>query len=150
MNILVVDDEPSYRMLLEHFLREEGWSVFTAPNGEEGMNELRKTKMDFIISDVYMPVMDGLRFHKSVLAVPELAQIPFLFVSGYDDDQTLEAVRASKSTGFMKKSKPVEELKAWITYLTTPTEHRRGLPPGTEKKQDPSNRMVRREDRYRR
>ncbi len=147
MNILVVDDEPSYRMLVDHFLREQGWSVFTAPDGEEGLNQLRKEKIDFIISDVYMPVMDGIKFHKAVLASREFAKIPFLFVSAYDDDHTLEAVRASKSAGFMKKSKPVEEFKEWIIYLTTPIEQRSGLPPGTEKKADQGNRIIRKEYR---
>jgi two-component system cell cycle sensor histidine kinase/response regulator CckA len=149
MNILVVDDEPAFRMLLKDYLQDQGWTVYTAANGEEGLKELEKTKIDFIISDVYMPVMDGIRFQKAVQAIPVLSQIPFLFVSGYDDDHTMEAVRSTKNVGFMKKSKPIDELKEWIHYLTTPHDRRPGMPPGTERKLNREDRLGRREDRYR-
>ena len=149
MNILVVDDEPSYRMLLEHFLKDQGWTVCTASNGEEGLKKLRETKIDFIISDVYMPIMDGIKFQKAIHAIPEFAQIPFLFVSAFDDDYTMEAVRSSKYIGFMKKAKPVEELKEWIDYLTSPIDKRRIIPPGAEQKVVRNVRHERSDDKYR-
>ncbi len=37
MNILIVDDEPGYRMLLEDLLKDEGWTVYTASDGEDGL-----------------------------------------------------------------------------------------------------------------
>jgi CheY-like chemotaxis protein len=132
MDILIVDDEPAYRMLVTHYLEEQGWKVHAASEGEEGLNVLRETKIDFIISDVYMPVMDGIRFHKAVRTTPEYAQIPFLFVSGFDDEHTMAAARALKDTGFMRKARPMSELKEWIQYLATPADRRRPLPPGAE------------------
>ncbi|HUN64735.1 MAG TPA: response regulator [Bacteroidota bacterium] len=124
MNILIVDDEESYRILLGSFLREHGWKVFSAANGEEAMKVLRAEIIDFIISDVYMPVMDGLKFHRQVMAMPEYAHIPFLFVSGFDDEATMQAVRLSKNTGFMRKTSSPNELKAWIQYLQMPPDTR--------------------------
>jgi CheY-like chemotaxis protein len=129
MNILIVDDEAEYRMLLGHYLEGEGNTVFLAENGEEGINKLDDAVMDLIISDVYMPVMDGLKFFKHVRATPRFQNIPFLFVSGFDDDHTISAVKSAKLEGFVRKARPLSELNAWIKYLTTPIDKRPATPP---------------------
>ena len=130
MNILLVDDEPEYRMLMGHFLEGEGNTVFIAEHGEDALKKLDDAPMDIIISDVYMPVMDGLKFHKTVRANPKYEKLPFLFVSGFDDQYTLSAVKESKFDGFIRKARPMSELKEWIKYLTTPIDKRPLSPPG--------------------
>ena len=134
MNILLVDDEPEYRLLLAHFLESEGNTVFVAENGEDALNKLHDADMDIIISDVYMPVMDGLKFHKAVRSTERFEKIPFLFVSGFDDQHTLSAVKQSKNDGFVRKARPMSELKAWIKYLTTPVDKRTSAPPSEEQR----------------
>ena len=135
MNILLVDDEPEYRLLLGNFLETEGNVVYLAEHGEDALKKLDDAPMDIIISDVYMPVMDGLKFHKAVRATPRFEKIPFLFVSGYDDQYTMSAVKQSKLDGFVRKARPMSELKAWIKYLTTPIDKRPLMPPGEEQRQ---------------
>ena len=130
MTILVVDDEPEYRLIMRSVLMAEGWDVLLAENGEEGMNKLRESKVDLVISDIYMPLMDGIKFHRTLRATPEFAKVPFLFVSAYDDQHTLDAVKDPRYDGFLRKARPVEELIEWITYLTLPEEKRAKLPPG--------------------
>ena len=93
MKILVVDDEPEYRLVLKNVLMSEGYTVFVAENGEDGFAKLMKDPVDLVISDIYMPVLDGIRFHRKVRATPELATVPFLFVSAFDDQHTLDAVQ---------------------------------------------------------
>jgi two-component system chemotaxis response regulator CheY len=117
MNILIVDDDQSYRRVLELFLQSFGWIVYSAIHGADGLEKLRANKIDLIISDVYMPVMDGLKFHKAVRAIPEFASIPFLFVSGFDDDHTREAVGSPKGSGFLKKSAPPSQLKEKLEQM---------------------------------
>ncbi len=134
MTILLVDDDPGFRQAMEMYLRDQGRTVHTAADGMEGLTKLNENKIDFIISDVYMPVMDGIKFQKAVQETPEFAQLPFLFVSGYDDDHTMEAVQTSKNCGFMKKARPVEELEEWITYLSTPVGERKGTLPGLQQR----------------
>jgi DNA-binding response OmpR family regulator len=124
MNILLVDDEPEYLLLLSHYLTDQGYTVFTAENGEVAMKKLDQNPVDLIISDVYMPVMDGFKFHKTIRSTQKFAKIPFLFVSGFDDEYTLSAVKSSKLDGFIRKARPMNELKAWISYLSTPPEKR--------------------------
>jgi sigma-B regulation protein RsbU (phosphoserine phosphatase) len=129
MNLLVVDDEPSYRMLISDYFRQQGWTVFEAGEGDEALKQLAIEKIDFIISDIYMPVMDGLKFHKAVREHPIYGQLPFLFVSAYDDQYTIGAVKDTKLDGFIRKGRSLPELKAWVAYLMTPLAERPKLPP---------------------
>jgi two-component system chemotaxis response regulator CheY len=130
MNILVVDDEPEFRLLMKSFLAQEGWEVHVAENGQHALEKLAAEKFDLVISDVYMPIMDGIRLHRSVREMPGFERLPFLFVSAYDDQHTLDAVKDPRIEGFFRKGKSVANLKEWIVYLTTPEDKRPKLPPG--------------------
>jgi CheY-like chemotaxis protein len=130
MRILVVDDEPEYRLIVRTVLTTEGYEVVVAENGEEALEKMEEGGVDFVISDIYMPVMDGIKFHRKARAIPALASIPFLFVSAFDDQHTLEAVEDPTLDGFLRKARPVEELLEWIKYLTSPPEERAKNPPG--------------------
>jgi CheY-like chemotaxis protein len=138
MNVLVVDDEREYRALVANYLTDQGWTVFLAGDGEEGLNTLYREKIDIIVSDIYMPVMDGLKFHRTVRNNPKFASMPFLFVSAFDDPHSLEAVKNPKIEGFSRKGRPVSDLKLWIQYLTTPVEKRPAVPPGGDARSSPS------------
>ena len=130
MNILVVDDEATHRMLMRNYLLMEGWTVFTAEDGEEALEKMGKQKIDLIVSDVYMPIMDGIKLHRTIREIPGYERLPFLFVSAYDDEHTMDAVKDPKIDGFLKKGKPVSELKEWILYLSGSEDQRSKLPPG--------------------
>lgn len=130
MTILVVDDEPEYRLVTKTVLLSEGFKVVLAENGEEGMKRLEEGGIDIIVSDIYMPVMDGIRFHHVVRATPKFEKTPFLFVSAFDDQHTLDAVQDPRLDGFLRKARPTEELVEWIRYLTAPEGARSKLLPG--------------------
>ena len=114
MNILVVDDEEAQRSLIGNLLHLKGWTVYLAENGEEALNTMAKAKIDLIISDVYMPVMDGIKLYNIVREIPGYEQLPFLFVSAYDDEHTQSTVKDPKIEGFFKKGRPVAELEGWV------------------------------------
>ena len=59
--ILAVDDEPHMRRLLEISLRQAGYEPVVAENGREALNILRDENVDLVVSDLHMPVMDGLK-----------------------------------------------------------------------------------------
>ena len=130
MTILVVDDEPEYRLVTKTVLLSEGFKVVLAENGEDGLKKLEEGGIDMVVSDVYMPVMDGIRFHRALRACPQFEKVPFLFVSAFDDQATLEAVQDPRRDGFLRKARPTEELVEWIKYLTTPDGAKGSLPPG--------------------
>lgn len=83
--ILVIDDDPAVRDLLELILRKEGFEVVPAPGGAEGLNLFDPTSIDVVITDLCMPGVDG------VGVVRELRRIhpstPILALSG--DEQSL-------------------------------------------------------------
>jgi len=60
--IMVVDDEPRLVSVVEAYLKQEGFEVATASNGQEALFAARQTKLDLIILDVMMPEMDGYEF----------------------------------------------------------------------------------------
>jgi two-component system cell cycle sensor histidine kinase/response regulator CckA len=60
MTVLVVDDEPQLRMMLAHFLEQEGFAVLTAGCGTQAISLFRShPEIDLLISDIVMPGMDG-------------------------------------------------------------------------------------------
>ena len=57
--ILVVDDEPQLQRLISDWLTEAGYTIFTASNGQEGLKAYKQHQPELVISDVWMPGMDG-------------------------------------------------------------------------------------------
>src|SRR5574341_2696928 len=64
--ILVIDDDPSLRRVLEYNLDEEGYDVYTSGSGEEGLRVAKEQKPDVVITDMKMPGIDGLEVLKTV------------------------------------------------------------------------------------
>jgi CheY-like chemotaxis protein len=133
MTILVVDDEPDYRLVMRSVLMTEGWNVVLAEHGEDALAKLAEGPVDLVIADIYMPIMDGIKLHRKVRADPKHANLPILFVSAFDDQHTLGAVQDPRVDGFLKKARPIEELFEWIRYLTTPEDQRPKTPPSGPK-----------------
>ncbi len=60
--ILIVEDEPMLQEAYKHVLTFKGYTVFTADNGEEGLEQLERHRPDIILLDVLMPRLDGIGF----------------------------------------------------------------------------------------
>ncbi len=58
--VLVVDDEPHMRRVLEIMLNQAGYKVFVAGNGREALKVIRESPVDLVITDLRMPEMDGI------------------------------------------------------------------------------------------
>ncbi len=127
MTVMIVDDDAAMRMMLRDFMAGAGWDVLLAQDGAEALEKMKSMKTDFFISDVYMPVMDGIRFHRTVRAMPDYAQAPFLFISGFDDELTRNCLQDPRIDGFFRKGRSLTDLREWVTYLTSPG--KRPLPP---------------------
>ncbi len=130
MTVLIVDDEPAYRLAARDLLIAAGHDVLLAANGEEALRKLSIIEPDIIVSDVYMPVMDGRKLHRAVREMPRFEKLPFLFVSGYSDEETLGSVRDPRYEGFLSKSSSPKDLLEWVNYLTTPPDKRGQSFPG--------------------
>jgi CheY-like chemotaxis protein len=94
--VLVVDDEPSVRELMQRLLSKEGYFVRTATGGEEGLALARALRPDVITLDVMMPGMDGWAVLAALKSEPELAEIPVIVLTIVDDKTTGFALGASE------------------------------------------------------
>jgi CheY-like chemotaxis protein len=137
MNILVVDDERLYCKLVKDYFEQERWVVHTAENGQEGLEKLENEKIDAVVSDIYMPIMNGVQFRDKARENPKFENLPFIFVSGYNDNFTHDAVKHPKFEVFIEKTKPLTEVKDWVEHLTTPIEFRKEIPSSQRPKIDP-------------
>jgi DNA-binding response OmpR family regulator len=92
MKILVVDDDRNYLGLFSSLLRNRGHVVVPAQEGKEARELLDVEQIDLIISDVYMPTLDGVWFHSYVREFSNRPDIPFIFISGSDDEYTRDLI----------------------------------------------------------
>jgi putative two-component system response regulator len=80
--ILIVDDDPVSLKILDIVLsKEKQYEIYQAGNGEEGVRMARDTKPDVIISDYYMPGMNGFEFCRSIKSDPELNKTIFILLT---------------------------------------------------------------------
>ena len=101
--ILIVDDEFNSRTLLAQLFQEDGYSADTAENGKTALEALKSTPFDILITDIRMPVMDGIElFHRAKEIYPHM---PVILFTAYG---TIEAaVKALKEGVFHYLEKPV-------------------------------------------
>jgi two-component system cell cycle response regulator len=125
--ILIVDDEPSARKTLQGILFREGYDLFFANNGEEGLAKAAELTPDLILLDVMMPGMDGFEVCRRLRADPLLAEVPVIMVTALDDrDSRLQGIKAG-ADDFVSKPFDVAELRARVQTITRLNRYRRLL-----------------------
>lgn len=109
--ILVVDDRPANIMLMEDILKNAGYNVISAMDGEKGLKCAVEQHPDLIISDILMPNVDGFQFCHTVRNTPELAGIPFLFLTGaYVSDEDEKFAISLGANRFMRRPFKTDDL----------------------------------------
>lgn len=86
LKIVIVDDEPDILELIEYNLKKEGYQVFTAANGQEGITVAKKVKPDLIILDIMMPKMDGIEACRLMRAIPEFKNTFMVFLTARSEE----------------------------------------------------------------
>jgi two-component system alkaline phosphatase synthesis response regulator PhoP len=84
--ILIVDDEPDILELIEYNLKKEGYQVYSASNGQEGVNEAKKVLPDLIILDIMMPKMDGIEACRIMRTMPEFKNTFMVFLTARSEE----------------------------------------------------------------
>jgi CheY-like chemotaxis protein len=93
--VLVIDDEPAVRDLMQRYLTKEGFRVITAAGGDEGLRRARELRPDAITLDVMMPGLDGWAVLSALKADPAVADIPVVMLTIVDDKNLGYALGAS-------------------------------------------------------
>lgn len=81
--ILVVEDDAETRELLRMALERRGYAVFTAEDGGRGFEEAVRCRPDLIVTDVTMPVADGVHLIRRVRDTPEVSATPILVTTAF-------------------------------------------------------------------
>jgi two-component system alkaline phosphatase synthesis response regulator PhoP len=84
--ILIVDDEPDIRELIEYNLKKEGYQVYTASNGLEGVAEAKRVLPDLIILDIMMPKMDGIEACRILRTMNEFKNTFMVFLTARSEE----------------------------------------------------------------
>lgn len=86
--ILLIDDEDDILEFVKYNLERDGYEVFTAPNGAEGLEVALKTKPHLILLDMMMPVLDGIETCKAIRNSPALKNVMVVFLSAVGSEET--------------------------------------------------------------
>ena len=108
--ILVVEDDPDLRCLMEEALSEYGYTMFSASDGAEGLRlfEERGNEIALIISDLVTPKMKGIEMYDKIRQISVRPR--FLFVSGYQANQISQNFVLDKGFAFLQKPFDLDEL----------------------------------------
>ena len=81
--ILVVEDQPDNRQIIRDMLAETGYEISEAENGEEALAAIAKQRLDLILMDIQLPIMDGYTAKRQIKANPTFRSIPIFAVTSY-------------------------------------------------------------------
>ncbi len=115
--ILTVDDSPSIRQMIKLVLGPAGHNVIEASDGAEGLEKAKSSRMDLVITDLNMPVMNGLDLIRALRKVPSLTGLPIVFLTTESNDTIKQEAKSAGATGWITKPFKPEQLLAVVGKL---------------------------------
>lgn len=104
MKILIVDDFPTMRRIIRNLLKDLGFeNVDEAEDGAMGLEKLRGSNFEFVVSDWNMPNMDGLTMLQNIRADSNLAKLPVLMVTAEAKKDNIVAAAQAGANGYVVK-----------------------------------------------
>ncbi len=107
--ILIVDDSPSVLAILEDMLDELGYEAATATNCKQACQLLETNRYDLIITDLTMPIMDGIAFVQTAKQMPNCKFVPIVMLSSVEDEAKIAEAKQVGISTFLRK--PVKEVQ---------------------------------------
>ncbi len=115
--ILVADDQPSNRELLEEFLSAQGFKVITVEDGAAALRQLVTSQIDLVLLDVMMPMLNGFAVCEKIKSSPETDLIPVVLITAFSDrDNRLQGIK-SGADDFLTRPVDQTELLARVRSL---------------------------------
>lgn len=112
--VLSVDDSASIRQMVRITLSAAGYQVQEAANGAEGLSKAKASAVNMIITDLNMPVMDGLAFIREVRKLPAYKGVPIIFLTTESDLALKQQAKEAGATGWITKPFQQEQLLAVV------------------------------------
>lgn len=101
--VLIVDDSVSMRQMVSFTLRQGGFDVIEAVHGQDALDKLQNGSVDLIITDLNMPVMDGISLIQNVRKQPAMKGKPILMLTTEGLATKKEQGKAAGATGWVVK-----------------------------------------------
>jgi two-component system, chemotaxis family, chemotaxis protein CheY len=108
-SILAVDDSISMRQMVSYTLKNAGFEVVEAADGEDALEKARLRHFDLVLTDQNMPRLDGIGLTRRLREHPNFKTTPILILTTESSDQMKQAGRAAGATGWLVK--PFEPTK---------------------------------------
>jgi DNA-binding NtrC family response regulator len=124
MKILVVDDEEDARELFYTILSGEGYTVTLANNGEAALNLLKGDPYDLVITDIKMPVMDGLQLLQEIRKTGSKTDV--IMVTAYGEVETYLKAMSLGAAEYINKPIRIKELKRIVHKVVIEKQARSG------------------------
>jgi two-component system cell cycle response regulator len=115
--ILIADDEPSIRELLEQVLIADGFEVVLATDGKDALQQILACNPDVILLDIRMPKLDGVTLCKALRVYKETAHTPIIMLTAYNTREHLEQSMAAGADDFLAKPFEVTELRIRVRAM---------------------------------
>jgi two-component system chemotaxis response regulator CheY len=110
--ILSVDDSASVRHMVKITLSAAGYRVIEAGDGRDGLAQAKSNAVNMIVTDLNMPVMNGLDFIRELRTLPSYRGVPIVFLTTESDDGMKQQAKAAGATGWITKPFRQEQLLA--------------------------------------
>jgi two-component system chemotaxis response regulator CheY len=110
LRVLTVDDSRTILAMLHHTLSNAGFEVLQAEDGQQGLDVLKSQSVDVVITDINMPIMDGIEFIKHVRATGNHQSLPILILTTETSQDKRDQGKAAGGTGWIVKPFDPEKL----------------------------------------
>jgi CheY-like chemotaxis protein len=81
--VLIVDDDPDVRRMIQLLLKTSGYETMSAANGAEALQRIHECRPCVVLLDMMMPVMDGFEFRRLQLSDPRISDVPVICLTGH-------------------------------------------------------------------
>ena len=120
VRVLIVDDSTVMRKIVERSLRQAGLEplvVFEAGNGVEGLEQLKAQRVDLILTDINMPLMDGLEFLRQLRAQDLAPGVPVVMITTESSEEHVKQAILAGAQGYIRKPFTPEQVKERVLPL---------------------------------
>jgi len=120
VSVLIVDDSSVMRKIVGRSLRQAGLDVgqvFEASNGSEALSLARENPLDLILSDINMPLMDGLEFVRQLRGIESTHETPVIMITTEAGEAHVVQALSFGASGYIRKPFTPEQIKERVVPL---------------------------------
>jgi len=117
MKTLVVDDDEIVRTFVQRVMEHSGFDVHLAEHGRQALDMIEALDPDLLVTDLNMPVMNGLELIRALRKLPSAVGMPIVFLTTESNDTVKQEAKSAGATGWITKPFKPEQLLAVVGKL---------------------------------